>query len=831
MMDDHGSSRDNGSGTQPSVTLETPASYPESELRDLIPGYRFERKLSEGGQGVVYQAIQKSTRRRVAIKMMRDGAFTSAAEKARFEREVHVLGRLSHPNIVTIHDSGTVQDGRYIVMDYIPGRPLDRHMQSRDAPPSIEGVLRLFHKICAAINAAHLAGIIHRDLKPGNILIDAAGEPHILDFGLAKVPLSDSEASMMTMTGLFIGSLPWASPEQAEGSPDKVDMRTDVYSLGVILYQLLTGEFPYEVSGNIRDVLERIIHAEPRRPRLLRREINDEIGTIVLKCLSKDRDRRYQSAGELARDIQNYLEGFPISAKRDSFGYMLRKQLQRYRVPVAVGAGFLVLILAALVLTISLWRRASLGGATARFRLEAARDETNREFEEFQVLVRKLRRMEELAVLSPEKISRQFAVEPMAGAQRDAGARIAELFPESPEGKPSSAAEAISTDVMDAIRACALEPGHPDSQTAFAWLGANQNRVMSFIEAMRQDKLLFSAVVHRGRLIGQTIPSASEYRRAGRVLVANALYHHHRSEPEAAVESLLAASLLSRYIGDNPFLISTLIELSCRSNVYSALRWIVADAGRKGKIPVSYLKFLERDLPFPEYDRAGISEISVTRQVLNEAFLKTSDTARARLDLASLRELLADIGAPGDSNPYLEPSESMKVEAKALSYEQSLSLLLEYYDVLQTHKNATFQEIKAKGEQINQSIQSHPVLAWLLPNLAGALEVRLKGQMNRDAAVMTAAIYAFRDTNGRWPKSLDEALARFPIKPSDRNYYGQDFIFRIVDSQPMLYAVGLNGFDDAGQGRRFELGVEDQGGSDDVLFLLPAIWGWTESNR
>ncbi len=146
------------------------------------------------------------------------------------------------------------------------------------------------------------------------------------------------------MTGEFIGSLPWASPEQAAGRPDQIDVRTDVYSLGVILYQMLTGRFPYEVVGNMRDVLDRIISADPLRPPVHRRQINDEVETLVLKCLTKDRERRYQSAGELARDIGRYLAGEPIEAKRDSTWYVVNKSLRRHRVPVVFAATILILL-------------------------------------------------------------------------------------------------------------------------------------------------------------------------------------------------------------------------------------------------------------------------------------------------------------------------------------------------------------------------------------------------------------------------------------------------------------------------------------------------------
>jgi len=308
---------------------------------DLIPGYRLIREVHRGGQGVVYQAIQASTQRKVAIKVMKEGPFAGSLDKARFDREVQILGQLNHPNIVAIHDSGTAAGSFYFVMNYVSGQPLDAYVEQ--SKPDMRRALGLFGKVCEAVNAAHLRGIIHRDLKPGNIRVDHDGTPHVLDFGLAKT-ISEVGGAPMTMTGQFVGSLPWASPEQAEGVPGKIDIRTDVYALGVILYQMLTGRFPYEVVGNMRDVLDNILRAAPARPSTFRRQINDEVETIVLKCLSKERKRRYQSAGELARDVERYLAGEPIEAKRDSGWYVLRKQMRRYRAPVAIVAGAVLMI-------------------------------------------------------------------------------------------------------------------------------------------------------------------------------------------------------------------------------------------------------------------------------------------------------------------------------------------------------------------------------------------------------------------------------------------------------------------------------------------------------
>ncbi|HEY3246019.1 MAG TPA: protein kinase, partial [Phycisphaerae bacterium] len=266
-------------GPESFAATETIVPVSKPVISVSIPGYQIMREISRGGQGVVYQAIQKSTKRKVALKMLREGHFANAAERARFQREVEILGQLKHPNIVSIYDSGTAGENAYYVMDYVSGLPLDEYVakqfpspglgipidkrasravrhQSGTRKSGLDDLLRLFGKICDAVHAAHLRGIIHRDLKPSNIRIDDAGEPRVLDFGLAKLASGPEEASpVMTLTGQFIGSLPWSSPEQAEGIPSKIDIRTDVYSLGVLLYQLLTGRFPYEVTGNMRDVL------------------------------------------------------------------------------------------------------------------------------------------------------------------------------------------------------------------------------------------------------------------------------------------------------------------------------------------------------------------------------------------------------------------------------------------------------------------------------------------------------------------------------------------------------------------------------------------------
>jgi len=329
-------------------------------LADSIPGSCVIGPIHCGGQGVVYQAVQESTGRTVAIKVMREGVFAGPTEKLRFEREIQILARLKHPNIVTIHDSGVSGTSAFFVMDYIAGAPLDVYLDERDPP--LQERLALFARVCEAVNVAHVRGVIHRDLKPGNIRVDDDGEPHVLDFGLAKQADWGDETSdgrhAVTMTGQFVGSLPWSSPEQAGGRVDEVDLRTDVYSLGIVFYHGLTGTFPYPVTGPLAETADHIANRPPANPRSVNAALDDEIAQILLKALRKERELRYQTAGNLGRDIERYVKGDPIEAKRDSLSYVMRKQFARHRATVAVIAAFVATVFIGFVVSLTFWSRA-----------------------------------------------------------------------------------------------------------------------------------------------------------------------------------------------------------------------------------------------------------------------------------------------------------------------------------------------------------------------------------------------------------------------------------------------------------------------------------------
>ncbi|MBI4717516.1 MAG: serine/threonine protein kinase [Planctomycetes bacterium] len=351
-----------------------------------INGYDDVEELRRGGQGIVYRAVQRSTKRRVAIKVLLDGSLASETQRRRFEREVDLVAALRHPNIIDVYDSGVTSDGRpYLVMEYIEGTPLDGYLTE---PPrtQIEGAcprrldvrttVSLFVEIADAVNYAHQRGVIHRDLKPSNIRVDPAGRPHILDFGLAKfsADAAGEVTRAVSATGQFLGSLPWASPEQAEGATGRIDIRTDVYSLGVLLFQALTGVFPYPVTGSLRETLSNIVRTAPPHPRELRREVDADLDTIVLKCLAKEPDRRYQTAGELAADLRAYLDGGPIAARRESAWYVLRATVRRHRLAAGAVVAAAVLCVGFAIAMAALYRDTRLARDAERVARVAAQD-------------------------------------------------------------------------------------------------------------------------------------------------------------------------------------------------------------------------------------------------------------------------------------------------------------------------------------------------------------------------------------------------------------------------------------------------------------------------
>src|SRR5437667_6480842 len=311
------------------------------EMLGELGDYELLGEVGRGGQGVVFCARQKSLNRPVALKVINLGQWASKAHVKRFRREAEAAASLDHPSIVAIYEVGERDGSCYFSMKFVEGGQLDE--VSRRTPMSIRHAAELIAKVAHTLHHAHQNGVLHRDVKPGNILLDAKGEPHLTDFGLARLVETEST---VTRTLEVLGTPSYMAPEQAAGNNTQLTSATDVYGLGAVFYQLLTGQPPF-AGGTTYETIKLLLDTEPRQPRLLNPKIDRDLSTICLKCLEKHPERRYSSALALAEDLECWLKHEPIQARRTGLFARGKKWVQRNPSSALLAASLVALAAAA----------------------------------------------------------------------------------------------------------------------------------------------------------------------------------------------------------------------------------------------------------------------------------------------------------------------------------------------------------------------------------------------------------------------------------------------------------------------------------------------------
>ncbi|MGH7142790.1 MAG: serine/threonine-protein kinase, partial [Planctomycetota bacterium] len=316
-----------------------------------IPGHEVVEEIGRGAMGLVYHAKDRRLGRSVAIKILRAGELASGSTIERFRREALALARISHPVIVPIYDVGDYNGLPYFTMEFIAGRSLTELINKREI--ATMQALEWTEKIADALDMAHQHGVIHRDVKPSNIMVDRRLRVRLMDFGLAKHLDSDSH---YTVSGTTIGTPAYMPPEQARGTSSRVDARSDVYGLGAVLYEMVTGRPPF-TGKSVLDVIMKVLNEEPEHPRKFNKQLHPDIETIILKCLEKNPERRYPTALALRDDIARFRNGEPIQARPPSFSRKLARWISRYQTPIVAGVSAVLLVCAVyLAVKVGIWQ-------------------------------------------------------------------------------------------------------------------------------------------------------------------------------------------------------------------------------------------------------------------------------------------------------------------------------------------------------------------------------------------------------------------------------------------------------------------------------------------
>lgn len=470
-----------------------------------IAGYRILRVVGEGGMGVVYEGEQREPRRRVAIKVLRPALSLSALQR-RFRQEAQVLARLTHPGIAHVIESGVDQKtgGAFFAMEFVDGATLREHAASLDLSDRCE----LISRVCEAVQHAHQKGVIHRDLKPSNILVEpepsGPGRPRVLDFGVAKLLEGDEQATLSMGEGTLVGTLGYMSPEALTGGVDAIDTRTDVYSLGVVLYELLAERPPIDIKGvPLTEVARRVREQEPPKLHTVNPRVARDLSTVVHKALEKDPERRYDTAGALGEDIRRFLRDEPVAAQPPSAVYTARKFVARHTAAsVAAGAAVLVLV-AGLTVSLVLFTRA-----------ERARREEQSQRERASAILDYLVK-DMLGAASPERVGKDARI---IDQLDELGKNVGTRFPGRPDLEAEVRMQLAMVMNMLGMRTQALEQARaaqplletlysPDDRRVIDSLAQQTTTLLDSAEAARAAPLAEEAFVRAVRSLAPDDPT------------------------------------------------------------------------------------------------------------------------------------------------------------------------------------------------------------------------------------------------------------------------------------------------------------------------------------
>ncbi len=742
-------------GNSPEPGKRTPEELPRH--------FQVLEEIHRGAQGVVFKAVQRSTDRVVALKVLHSGT------AGFFEREVKAAAGLRHPNVVTVYDAGIAEGRLYCAMELVEGLPLDCYLAAY--PLDVKDKLHLFVKICSGVMHAHRHGIIHRDLKPSNILVESNGEPRVVDFGLAtmaEVEDSQPEGESERSFG-FVGTLPYASPEQLYGDLGEIDTRSDVYSLGVILYEMLAGARPYSLSDDRLDALMTINSVDPDPPSARCPGLDDDIDCIALKALRRNAAERYQSVELVVAEIKQYLRGQPITQKRDRTGYVLWRMAVRHRrviTLVAIGVFLLGALSSEFLSRITEQRTTA---ATTLRRFELAREMNLQTLHRYQASVASANRLREIAELPPDQIQAYMA--------------RYETPPLDPEGVFRPLVEGMPETLIDDVRS-GQGQAYDD---AVAWLEEKGPELDALAATLETGYFRFTVKAEPYFAVGWDPGPILGAAHVCSAFIARAYQHQAKANHSSAIADIRAATCLASDVGDGVLpehksfcyysrnYIFGFLQMALTHSLYddASVDYYTEAILQQPAIPAASTSLLPR--------RLGICEL------VNIALVSSPGSEAERIDVATLDQHFERFL---QNNDALTEDNVKRLDAFGAG--DLVALTDQYITSTEKWSTLTANEIIQQAGILTNSLlserQTNPLL-WFFSLPDAEFLMQLRTDSRRRALRLVAFARMYRATNGQWPEEINDAIPQDLINESIDRRTGCAFYYDITDDFPRIRSI------------------------------------------
>jgi serine/threonine protein kinase len=702
---------------------------PDNEAEHLIErleGYKPLEPIAHGGQGVVYKALQTATGRVVAIKTLRDDRLESEEFRRHFLNEIELTALLRHPNIVMVYDSGFIANRIYCVFEYIEGVPIDDHVLFHEC--TVSQIVTMMAKACSAVEYAHRKGILHRDLKPSNILVDASGEPCVLDFGFAKRYDEDSDkgdASYLASRGTMAGTLAYLSPERISSRFGDVDTRCDVYALTVVLYHLLTRAYPYDSQLSSPSVIHGILFDAPRglndAPKLsdaAGRHFDAELEAIVAKGLAKHAGDRYPSARALADDLTAYLGGEQLHALSHRGFYVLRKTMKRHRRAASVAI--------VITLLIGLFGGALLSTLTKL-------DETvvtweNRLSEEQTNSVTAI--MEDHDQSVAEYVTRSNPT-----ARRERVHATPDIFSAAIENLPETLIPSIT------------EMDHPDRAESIGWLRDHSSDLDVLSSRLSREWYRYTRIGDGGFVLAIEFGAFGESIDAWKAFFARAHLRFQEGDDSGARSDLLAARRVAvDWDRDITFSLKSQ-STTRRRQVFDLERSMLVQSLKSGHQLLEYATFVTEEPDFLTFTTAAKRYGLATAQAANWTYTVENSDTEPVVDATELADYL---GHPAAATKYFESNP----DGATVKRDEVYHVVEMFLNQAATWDQFTFAELVAEGtrwhEELDAALTDHP-LRYVIPYVDGGYASRMIVRAECRAVTLVAYAAIYKQQYGAWP--------------------------------------------------------------------------------